>query len=202
MVSPTTIPFKLFQTANVTSRRLTAGLTLAVNSTTFGKTTQNRVYNLMKLIYRAIFVLSAAISPPLLAEGTATGNYPPPTTNQPAAPSYQPPPAPDQSSGPYYALPSAHVPPQQPLYMPRPFKIDPAFTLLDILIYRPIGLAATLAGVGLVVATSPLIALASIPRPHDAFPQAFDILVNTPAAYTFIRPVGERSLPFPYMRHY
>ncbi|MEC4748711.1 hypothetical protein [Methylomicrobium sp. Wu6] len=142
----------------------------------------------MKHIYGAIFVMSAAISPPLFAQETADRNYPPPVTNQSAAPY------------PYYAPPPAYLPPPPPNYVLRPFKADPGFTLLDILIYRPIGLAVTIAGAGLVVGISPLIALASIPRPHDAFPQAFDILVNNPAAYTFVRPLGDRSLPYPYLQ--
>ncbi|WP_152539481.1 hypothetical protein [Methylomicrobium lacus] len=128
-------------------------------------------------------------------------DYAPPAANQNAAPYYTPP-ATNQFYGPYYAPTQRYLPPPPPNYVPRPFKADPAFTLLDILIYRPVGLAATIAGAGLVVGLSPLIGLASIPRPHDAFPQAFDILVNAPAEYTFIRPLGERSLPFPYLPHY
>jgi len=132
---------------------------------------------------------------------SATPYYTPPATNRSVAPDYAPP-ATNQFYGPYYAPTQRYLPPPPPNYVPRPFKADPAFTLLDILIYRPVGLAATIAGAGLVVGLSPLIGLASIPRPHDAFPQAFDILVNAPAEYTFIRPLGERSLPFPYLPHY
>jgi hypothetical protein len=143
---------------------------------------------MMKLIQSAIIGLSVAVSSPLRAEVTTQ------PTNQPPAAS----PAPR----PYYAPPPPVYLPQQPAYKLRPFKADPAFTLLDILIYRPIGLAATLAGVGLFVGISPLTALASIPRPHDAFPQAFDILVNTPAAYTFTRPLGDRSIPYQYLQPY
>ena len=72
---------------------------------------------------------------------------------------------------------------------------NPAFKFLDILIYRPIGLAATLAGTGLFVGLSPLTALASIPRPHNAFEETYKILIRIPGAYTFIRPVGDTSLP-------
>lgn len=141
----------------------------------------------MKFIYRSLLVISSAISTPLLAEETSANRYPPVT---------------NQATAPYYAPPPSYMPPPPPHYTLRPFKADPAFTLLDILIYRPIGLAATIAGAALFVGTSPLIGLASIPRPHDAFPQAFDILVNNPAAYTFARPLGERSLPYPYLQHY
>ncbi|MGJ0485098.1 MAG: hypothetical protein ACR65R_11280 [Methylomicrobium sp.] len=140
-----------------------------------------------KLIYGAILAISVAISPPLRADETTRQTYSPPVTGQ--------------SPTPYYVLP-AYYPPQTPTYRLRPFKADPAFTLLDILIYRPIGLAATIAGLGLFVGISPLTALASIPRPHDAFPQAFDILVNTPGAYTFIRPLGDRTIPYQYWQQY
>jgi hypothetical protein len=143
----------------------------------------------MKHIYGAIIVIFVAISPSLRADETARPNSPPPVTGQSAAP-YS------------YYTPPPYLPPQPPAYQPRPFQTDPAFTLLDILVYRPIGLAVTIAGAGLVVGASPLIALASIPKPHDAFPQAFDILVTNPAAYTFVRPLGDRTLPFPYLPRY
>ena len=43
---------------------------------------------------------------------------------------------------------------------------------------------------------SPLVGLASIPEPHDAFAQTSDILFVAPATYTFIRPIGDRDFPF------
>ncbi|MBL1262099.1 hypothetical protein [Candidatus Methylomicrobium oryzae] len=149
---------------------------------------------MMKLIHGAIIALSVAASLPLRAEESPMQqNNPPSAADRSAAP----------ATAPYYAPPpSGYLPPQMPAYRLRPFKADPAFTLLDVLIYRPIGLAVTLAGMGLFVGMSPLTALASIPRPHDAFPQAFDILVNTPAAYTFARPLGDRSIPYQYLQHY
>jgi hypothetical protein len=149
---------------------------------------------MMKLIHGAIIALSVAASLPLRAEESPMQqNNPQPAADRSAAP----------TAAPYYAPPpSGYLPPQMPAYRLRPFKADPAFTLLDVLIYRPIGLAVTLAGMGLFVGMSPLTALASIPRPHDAFPQAFDILVNTPAAYTFARPLGDRSIPYQYLQHY
>jgi hypothetical protein len=145
---------------------------------------------MMKHIYGAIFIIFVvAVSSPLRADGTTQQAYPPPVTSQ--------------SPSPYYTSPPpGYFPQQQTVYELRPFKADPAFTLLDILIYRPIGLAATLAGVGIFLGISPLTALASIPRPHDAFPQAFDILVNTPAAYTFVRPLGDRTIPYQYLQNY
>lgn len=70
---------------------------------------------------------------------------------------------------------------------------DPGFVLLDVLLYRPAGLVATAVGTGIFLGLSPLTALASIPAPHDAFQKTLNILVVAPAAYTFIRPVGERK---------
>lgn len=139
----------------------------------------------MKQFYGAIFFISLAMSPILRADESTRGNYPPPPMNQSPAPYYMPPPG--------------YFPPQPPAYAWHPVE-DPGFTLLDVLIYRPIGLAVTIAGAGLTVGISPLIALASIPKPHDAFSRVFDILVNEPAAYTFVRPLGNRSLPYRYLQ--
>ncbi|MGZ8189678.1 MAG: hypothetical protein ACXWTS_00460 [Methylococcaceae bacterium] len=73
---------------------------------------------------------------------------------------------------------------------------DPLFVLLDVLLYRPGGLAITIAGTGLFIGLSPLTALASIPAPHDAFLKTSNILIRAPAAYTFIRPIGDRDYPY------
>jgi hypothetical protein len=70
------------------------------------------------------------------------------------------------------------------------------FVILDVLFYRPVGLAVTLIGTGVFIGMSPLTALASIPAPHDAFAKTSNILILAPAAYTFIRPVGDRSFPY------
>jgi hypothetical protein len=75
-------------------------------------------------------------------------------------------------------------------------RTDPGFVLLDVLLYRPMGLAATVIGTGAFIGLSPLTALASIPAPHDAFVKTGKILILAPAAYTFIRPIGD--LEFPY----
>lgn len=84
---------------------------------------------------------------------------------------------------------------------PQPaYKSDPIFTLIDMFIYRPAGLAVTLAGTGLFVGLSPITALASIPKPHDAFNQAFKLLIASPGGYTFVRPIGDRSFPYKYRR--
>ena len=72
----------------------------------------------------------------------------------------------------------------------------PGFYLLDVLLYRPVGLVATIAGTSAFVAISPLLGLASIPEPHDAFQKTGGILVLAPAAYTFNRPIGDRDFPY------
>jgi hypothetical protein len=80
---------------------------------------------------------------------------------------------------------------------------DPGFVLLDVLLYRPLGLVATVIGTGAFIGLSPLTALASIPEPHDAFAKTGKILILAPGAYTFVRPVGDRSFPYyaPQYKH-
>jgi hypothetical protein len=73
---------------------------------------------------------------------------------------------------------------------------DPGFVLLDVLLYRPVGFAVTIIGTGAFIGLSPLTALASIPAPHDAFAKTSKILILAPAAYTFIRPIGNREFPY------
>lgn len=73
---------------------------------------------------------------------------------------------------------------------------DPGFVILDVLFYRPLGFAATVVGSGVFVGLSPLTAFASIPEPHDAFAKTSKILIGAPAAYTFIRPIGDREFPY------
>jgi hypothetical protein len=68
------------------------------------------------------------------------------------------------------------------------------FVVPDILIYRPVGFAFTVAGAALFVAMSPLTAFANIAPPHDAFEKMKDILIMAPANYTFLRPVGNNSV--------
>ena len=75
-------------------------------------------------------------------------------------------------------------------------QIDPGFYLLDVLLYRPVGLVATIAGTSAFVAISPLLGLASIPEPHDAFQKTAGILVFAPGAYTFVRSIGDRNFPY------
>ncbi|MDD5460251.1 MAG: hypothetical protein PHG00_01250 [Methylococcales bacterium] len=75
-------------------------------------------------------------------------------------------------------------------------QVDPGFVLLDAILYRPIGLVATVVGTGMFIGISPLTAFASIPEPHNAFAKTADILIFSPVAYTFIRPVGDRNFPY------
>jgi len=73
---------------------------------------------------------------------------------------------------------------------------QPGFVMMDVLVYRPIGLIATVIGTGVYIGISPLTALASIPEPHDAFVKTSKILILSPANYTFVRPLGDRSFPY------
>jgi hypothetical protein len=75
-------------------------------------------------------------------------------------------------------------------------KTDPGFVLLDVLLYRPVGLVVTVIGTAMFVGVSPLTALASIPEPHDAFAKVGKILILAPGAYTFVRPIGDRNFPY------
>lgn len=68
------------------------------------------------------------------------------------------------------------------------FGVDDVF--VEILFARPLGLVATIAGIGVFTGISPLTALASIPEPHDAFVKTADALIFAPAWFTFQRPLG------------
>jgi hypothetical protein len=59
------------------------------------------------------------------------------------------------------------------------------------MILRPVGIAATLIGAGAYVGVSPLTAIATIPRPHDAFVKLADTIVCKPFKWTFMRPSGD-----------
>ena len=63
--------------------------------------------------------------------------------------------------------------------------------LADLVLLRPFGLAMMAAGTGFFVATMPITAMASIAPPHDAFQRSGNALVVAPAAFTFMRPLGE-----------
>ena len=72
---------------------------------------------------------------------------------------------------------------------------NPFFVPFDLLITRPLGLAATIAGSAIFVVMSPFTALSSIAPPHDAFERVADVLVVVPATYTFLRPMGKFLCP-------
>ncbi len=62
--------------------------------------------------------------------------------------------------------------------------------LIDIVLFRPVGLAATVAGTAVFIALSPLTAFANIPKPHNAFDKTAQFLIQQPAKFTFERPLG------------
>lgn len=67
----------------------------------------------------------------------------------------------------------------------------PGDALIDLIAYRPMGLIGTVVGTAGFLVLSPFAALASIPPPHDALGKTSDLLVMTPAAFTFKRPFGD-----------
>lgn len=71
---------------------------------------------------------------------------------------------------------------------------DPAKDALDIfvdlVIVRPVAVAATIAGTGLFLGFSPFTALATIAPPHDAIVRAANSFIGLPACYAFNRPLG------------
>ena len=64
---------------------------------------------------------------------------------------------------------------------------DDVAIVFDLLILRPVGLVATVAGVVIFVGSLP------ISLPTWSVPKAFRALVARPAAYTFARTLGEES---------
>jgi hypothetical protein len=62
---------------------------------------------------------------------------------------------------------------------------DPAAMTMDLLLARPGGLVATIAGAAIFVVSVPFSALGGNTG------EAWDSLVATPAAYTFQRPLGD-----------
>jgi hypothetical protein len=59
------------------------------------------------------------------------------------------------------------------------------------MILRPVGIAATIIGAGVYIGASPLTAIATIPKPHDAFEKLADTIVCKPFKWTFLRPSGD-----------
>jgi hypothetical protein len=69
--------------------------------------------------------------------------------------------------------------------------LSPQEVLADLVLLRPLGVAMTVAGTALFIATSPFTAMAAVAPPHDAFERSSDVLVVAPAAFTFMRPLGD-----------
>jgi hypothetical protein len=67
--------------------------------------------------------------------------------------------------------------------------------LVDIVLIRPLGFALTVSGTAVLMGMSPIIGLAAIAEPHDAFNRASDVLVVWPARFTFTRPLGQTNFP-------
>lgn len=65
--------------------------------------------------------------------------------------------------------------------------------MADIILLRPVGVVLAAAGTALFVATIPLVAIADIAPPHDAFARAGTIMVLGPAGFAFNRPLGEMN---------
>lgn len=78
-----------------------------------------------------------------------------------------------------------------------PPRYDPAKEAVDIFVdlvlVRPISLAATVAGTGIFLGLSPFAGLATIAPPHDAIIRAGNAFVGLPACYAFKRPLGDLS---------
>ena len=70
-------------------------------------------------------------------------------------------------------------------------EVDGYDVMIDAVFLRPLGFVGTVVGSALFVGLSPLVAIASIPAPHDAFEKLADTIVVKPAKYTFVRPVGD-----------
>lgn len=71
--------------------------------------------------------------------------------------------------------------------------LHPFAILADLVLLRPFGLALTVGGAGVFIATTPFAGIASIAPPHDALQKSSEMLVLAPAAFTFMRPLGDFS---------
>ena len=71
---------------------------------------------------------------------------------------------------------------------------NPGLAIVDLILYRPLGVAATVVGSALFVGFRPFTAIAQISPPHDAFKKTAAILARAPFEYTFSRPLGELDI--------
>lgn len=81
-----------------------------------------------------------------------------------------------------------------PVMADRPAEQTEVAGMLPELILRPVGVLGSAFGAGLFLFTSPVIALATIPEPHDALRQTFHDFVVVPYRYTFRRPLGNYQM--------
>ena len=63
--------------------------------------------------------------------------------------------------------------------------------MMDAVFLRPLGFVGIVVGSAVFIGLSPLVAIASIPAPHDAFERLADTIIVKPAKFTFERPVGD-----------
>lgn len=66
-------------------------------------------------------------------------------------------------------------------------EVNPAVKAFDVVVLRPLELAAALVGAGLF----PAVALVSAPGGRDAVEEAWEVFVLVPAKRVFRRPLGE-----------
>ena len=70
-----------------------------------------------------------------------------------------------------------------------------ANVIADLVVVRPLSFGLTVGGTAIFVGLSPIIGMATIAEPHDAFDRAGDALVGWPARFTFMRPLGDMTNP-------
>ncbi len=90
----------------------------------------------------------------------------------------------DEPTGPVGSAPLAHAQPQAAKGSGFDWSQVGA-GVLDVLLLRPMGLCAVLAGGALFLVAAPLSA------PSRNIGESFDFLVRQPGEYTFVRPLGE-----------
>ena len=65
---------------------------------------------------------------------------------------------------------------------------------LPELVFRPVGLLSSAAGVGFYIASLPFAAVANLLEPHDALEFTYESFILTPFTFTFLRPIGDYSV--------
>ena len=77
-------------------------------------------------------------------------------------------------------------------------RYDPMFVPIDILLFRPLSLATTIADSALFIAVSQFTALSSIAPQHDYFQRVGDIFVDLQTNYTVMRHSGDKRFKHNY----